>query len=272
MDTCRAGMLVAHQLKMKKKLFLITSIVIAIGGSFSIFLFSNRRFSVIHPERADIDEAVYGLGKVKSSHRYEVITGIISTVTKRYVNEGDTVQKGAPLIKLNEQVLFRAPFNGTITYVNFFEGETAIPNVTVLRLENLQQKYIELSLEQQTILRVRLNQEARVSFESLRGNTLSGKVVAIFPRQDEFIVNIKVDQLDENILPGMTADVTIQIGKIKNAITLPLSAVKNGFITLKRNGRWEKVKADIGKIDGLSVEIKNPPLSEQDFVRVNTGG
>lgn len=258
---------------MKKKRFYIVAftIVFAVVGMAAFYYLNLQKYSVIHPERGNINEAVYGLGKVKSTNRYEVIAGIISTVTKRYVNEGDVVEKGAALIQLNEQAVFRAPFKGTITYANLYVGETAIPNIPVMRLEDLNQKYIELSLEQQSMLRVKLNQPALVSFESLRGKVLSGKVAALFPRQDEFIVRIMVDELDENILPGMTADVSIHIGEIKGAMTLPLSAIKSGMIIIKRDGHWEKVKAEIGQIDGLSAEIKSPPLSEQDSIRLKNG-
>lgn len=257
---------------MKKKwVYLLGLIIFFLLAGFS-FYWRAQNYRIVYPERANITEAVYGLGKVKSANRYEVIPGVISTVTKRYVNEGDVVEKGAPLIKLNEQTIFRAPFRGTVTSALLYEGETALPNVAVLRVEDLDQKYIELSLEQQAMLRVKINQSAQVSFESLRGKKLNGKVGAIFPRSDEFIVNVKVDGLEANILPGMTADVTIHIGEIKNALTLPIAAVKNGVIILKKEGRWKKVKADIGQIDGLAVEIKAPPLSEQDQIRIGNGG
>jgi len=257
---------------MNKKIIAVIALVAVLCAAFAINFFRTRGYTVIHPEKSDINEAIYGLGKIKSKNRFEVIAGVISTVTKRYVNEGDFVVKGTPLIQLNEHALFRAPFTGTVTYANYFEGETVVPNVPILRVEDLEQKYIELSLEQQSVLRLKIDQPAKVSFESLRGTTLTGKVTAIFPRKDEFIVSISVENLEKNILPGMTADVTIEVGSIKNAMTLPLAAIKNGTITIKRDDRWQTIKVEIGQIDSLSAEIKNPPLSETDSVRIKTGG
>ncbi len=257
---------------MKNKWLLISSGLIFVIVTLYLAYSKFNQFVEIHPERGNISEAVYGLGKVKSQKRFEVIVGIISTVTKRFVNEGDLVEKGRPLVEVNGQTVFRAPFKGTITFANLYAGETAIPNSPIIRLEDLENKYIELSLEQQSALRVKLGQTVQVSFESLRGKNLLGKVSALFPRQDEFIVHIQVDSLDANILPGMTADVMIEIGSIKNAIVLPLTAVKNGMIVVKRNGHWEKIKVEVGQIDGLFAEIKDPALTEQDSVRIKAGG
>jgi len=254
---------------MKKWIALIVSTLVIAGLiTFSIVRRMNQ-YTIVQPEKGNIHEAIYGLGKVKSRNRFEVIAGVMSTVTKRFVNEGDFVKKGAPLLQLNEQVIFRSPLNGTVTFSKLYEGETALPNVVLLRVEDLNEKFIELSLEQQSVLRIKLDQPARISFESLRGQTLNGKVAAVFPRDDEFIVQVDAQNLDSKILPGMTADVTIDIGSIENATILPIAAIRNGMISLDRgNGHWEKTKVEIGQIDGLSAEIKSPQLTPQDRIRI----
>lgn len=236
------------------------------GGSISYY--RSKQYEIIHPTRGEITEAVYGLGKVKSNNRFEVIVGVISTVTHRFVEEGQFVLKGAPLIQFESSALFRAPFDGTITFAPLYQGETALPHVPTLRIEDLSNRYIELSLEQQAILRVRPGLPAKVSFESIRGKVLNGKVTAIFPREDEFLTHISVTGLDESVLPGMTADVTIEIGKIPDAILVPLKAVKNSMVIVNKNGRWQKIKVEVGHIDGLFAEIKGGTLSPQDDIRV----
>lgn len=168
---------------------LLSVLLLAIGVTSAVYYYRNNKYEIVHPKKGDIIEAVYGLGKVKSNNRFEVILGVISTVKNRFVNEGDLVEKGAPLIELDDAI-FRAPFRGTVTYVSLYKGETAVPHIPILRLEDLNSCYIELSLEQQSMLRVKLGQPAKVSFESIRGKVLSGKVTAIFPREDEFLTRI----------------------------------------------------------------------------------
>jgi multidrug efflux pump subunit AcrA (membrane-fusion protein) len=253
---------------MKKKSIISLSLVVVLAAAAGIyFYYQKEQYNIIHLSEGDLTEAVYGLGKVKSNNRFEVIVGVISTVTARYVHEGDFVKKGQPLIRFDD-ALFSAPFSGTVTYAKLYTGETAVPHVPVLRLEDLTNRYIELSLEQQSILRVRENQVAKVSFESLRGKVLVGKVASIYSREDEFLVRIEVENLDPQILPGMTADVTIEIGSIKNALLIPLTAIRNGMVTVRRGRGWEKVKVDVGHVDGLFAEIKKGSLQPNDEVRV----
>ncbi|MGZ3695484.1 MAG: efflux RND transporter periplasmic adaptor subunit [Bdellovibrionota bacterium] len=253
-------------MKLKKTALIAISLIILLAAG--TVYFRLQQYDVIHPTHGDITEAVYGLGKVKSDQRFEVIVGVISTVTNRFVAEGDFVKKGAPLIEFDHHALFRAPFDGTVTLAALYPGETALPHVPTLRLEDLRNRYIELSLEQQAALRVRKGQGAKVSFESLRGHVLTGKVTALYPREDEFLARIFVPDLEGSILPSMTADVSVEIGQIHNALLIPLKSVQNGMVTVLKNNHWQKVKVDVGHVDGLSAEITGGVLSPNDALRI----
>ena len=220
----------------------------------------------MRPQRGNITEAVYGLGKVKARQRFEVKLGVISTVKKVFVREGDFVRQGSKLIEFDSNALFRAPFDGTVTLISSFDGETATPQTTVLRLENLKDRYIEISLEQQGALRIQREMPAKVAFESLRGQVLLGKVVALFPKEDAFLAHVEVKNLDPSVLPGMTADVSIEIGTIQNAMLVPLKAISNGSVLVERQGKREKIKVQVGHVDGMSAEILGDSLKPEDEV------
>lgn len=245
----------------------VVVIVLVVAGSFIQRVVQNKQFSRVRPKTGEVTEAVYGLGKVKSNRRYEVKLGVISTVRELYVNEGDVVKAGQNLVRIDSNVIFKAPFDGTITMINNFEGETALPQSVILRMEDLKDRFIELSVEQEGALRIQKDQTARVSFESLRGEVLTGKVKAIFPKGDEFIADIEINNLGASILPGMTADVSIEIGKIQGTL-VPLKALRNGTLTVDRDGRIQKVKVEVGLVDGLSAEIKNSDLKPTDEILV----
>jgi multidrug efflux pump subunit AcrA (membrane-fusion protein) len=214
-------------------LFISLFLLAAVSGT---LLYRRKGYEVVRPKRGEITEAVYGLGRVKSNHRFEVIIGVIATVKKLHVQEGDFVKKGASLIQFETSALFKAPFDGTVTLTAVRENETALPQSVILRLEDLNDRYLELSLEQQAALRVRKGQPAKVSFESLRGKILEGRVAALFPREDEFLAHVSVQGLEASVLPGMTADVAVEVGKIPEATLVPLKALNNGMLTLKRDG------------------------------------
>lgn len=252
----------------KSKALIILTALTAIGVAGGIAFYKNRRFEAAHPKTGDITEAVYGLGRVESDQRFSVIIGVLSTVERQFVDEGDEVEKGAPLVRFDSGSTFRAPFRGTVTFVAAREGETAVPNTPILRLQSLGNRYIELSLEQEAALRVRKGQKAKVSFESLRGKVLEGEVTALFPHEDEFLAHVRVEGLEPNVLPGMTADVSVEIGTIKNATLIPLKAVRNGMVTVRKSGSWENVKVEIGHVDGLFAEVTGAALTPEDEIRV----
>ena len=246
---------------MKKIIPLLLVFIVALGA---FFYFRRQNYQIITPHKGDVVEAVYGLGKVKSHQRFDVIVGVISKVEEVFVDEGDSVKKGDRLIRLDTGLTFRSPFNGTVTLVKLREGEIALPQRALVRVENLKDLYIELSLEQQAALRVKKEQTAKVSFESLRGEVLEGVVTAIFPREDEFLAHVSVAGLKENILPGMTADVTVEIGKIKDTLLVPVKAVNNGMVTVLRDNAWVKEKVELGHVDGMFIEIESNNIKLDD--------
>lgn len=253
----------------KKPWIISAGVLLLLAGSgLGLNYYRQQGYETFRPKKGQVTEAVYGLGKVKSVHRFEVRLGVVSTVERLYVQEGQAVRKGDKLIEFDSGAVFRAPFAGTITLIAHYEGETAVPQLPVLRLEDLTDRFIELSLEQEGALRIQVGQPARISFESLRGQTLNGKVHALFSRDDEFLAHIKVAQLQDSVLPGMTADVTIEIGTNPNAILVPVSAISNGMLTVRRGGKLEKIRAEIGNVDGVMAEIKGDSLTLDDEVLI----
>lgn len=251
---------------MLKPRVVIPIVVIAIALLFILYKFIEPKHETTHPKRGEIIEAIYGLGRVKPRREYEIKVAIISTAEKVFVREGDSVKTGAPLMKLSDSSVFRAPFDGVVTLVSIDEGEPSVPNSPLLKLEDLSDKFIEVSLEQQGALRVQKGQSAQVVFESVRGEKLQGKVAALFSRNDEFLAHIEVEGLKPNVLPGMTADVAIVVGKHENALLVPVSSVSNGYVTVLENRNRVKRQVKVGGIDGQMAEITEGDLKESDEI------
>lgn len=256
-------------MKKTTKLFIAFAVIVVITLVFYFvrLYLQNKNFTRIKPRAGTITEAIYGLGKVRSNHRFEVKLGILSTIKKIYVREGDLITKNQRLVDLDSGVTISSPIAGTVTLVSADDGETVLPQIPLIRVEDLHDRYLELSLEQDGILRIRKGQTALVSFEALRGEVLSGTVSALFPKEDEFIAHVEINNLKENILPGMTADVSVEVGQV-NGLLIPIKAVKNGFVSVQRNKRIEKIKIEIGLSDNLSVEVKGDSIKPDDQILV----
>jgi len=229
---------------------------------------ANNHVSYVKPKRGPIIEAIYGLGKVKPDKFYDVKLAIIKQVETIHVREGSTVKKGDALIEMAGKLTFYAPFDGTVTAINFSESQQVFPQQTILRMEDIEHKYIEVSLEQQGALRVAPGQAVKVIFESIRGEILTGKVTSIFPQNDEFLAHIKVDGLNKNVLPGMTADVAIEVGRKEDALLVPLSAISSGRLRVLRDGKKLVIPVTLGSVDGNWAEVVDGKLIDNDEVIV----
>lgn len=254
---------------MKKRYFIIILLIAAfVAGSF--FWLKKPSYELVSAKMGPMIETVYGLGKVKTHRKYDVKVGVITYVKRIYVKEGQEVKEGAPLILFSETRIFRAPFDGTVTDIVYHESDSVVPQSTVLTMLDLNHMFIEVSLEQEGALRVRKGQAAKVLFESIKGELLPGKVVAIFPKHDEFLVHIEVEGLGENVLPGMTADVSIVVSSNKEVLLVPMQALTNGFLLVQRESQeLVKVPVKIGGIDGEWAEVLDGDVRAGDQIVVN---
>lgn len=216
--------------------------------------------------RDSVVEAVYGLGLVKTDRRFEVKIGVISTVKELFVKEGDFVQQDSLLLTLEGMPSFRAPFAGTITNILHQKGETVFAQSMILRLEDLTDRYVEVSLEQNSILKLEPGMPALLGFEHSMGEQINAQVSSIFSRNGEFVVRVESDHFPPRILPGMSVDVTFVVGKRENALLVPIDGVKNNEVLRIRNGIKQPITISTGFKDHRFIEVRSGDLVESDLV------
>lgn len=231
--------------------------------SLSLIIFSCKK-EVVTPTRGSIVEAVYGLGTVKSEENFSAKVAVTSSVVEYYVSEGQDISKGQKLLKTDQGAIIYSPFNGRITDIPFSIKENIFPQTTILSVANLKKLYLTVSLEQQAIMRIRPNLNTEVSFEFFRNKKIPGKITSIFTASDQFIAKVELSDWPEGVLPGMTADVAIEIAQKKDALLVPTSAIVNGNIIIKRDGKKIKLPVKIGLADLEKTEILSPQLKLDD--------
>jgi len=62
-----------------------------------LFLLISCQKDIIHPQKGDVIETVYGLGIIKSENNYHAKAAILSSVKEFYVTEVQDVNKGQKL-------------------------------------------------------------------------------------------------------------------------------------------------------------------------------
>lgn len=153
----------------------------------------------------------------------------------------------------------------------FKPGEKLAAGATVMRVINPGKLDVEMSLTEAQAFWLEAGAKARVTpaaFPTLSyEGTASAPTVAPKASALGFVVTVALPQTDPRLLPGMKAQVKIE-GQKKDAVLLvPLSAVADGKVTVKKDGKTEEKAVKLGRSDGANAEVVSG-LNEGDEVVV----
>lgn len=174
----------------------------------------------------------------------------------------------------------RAPFSGRlgITLVN--PGQYLNPGDKVVTLQTIDPIYIDFMLPQKNIGSIVLGQVVRLSNDAFHGQSFAGKITAISSKVDPTTRNIQVEATIENpqklLLPGMFANVDIDVGDKQKYLTLPQTAITYNpygstvFVVQPAQGASaptaQQVFVTTGETRGDQVAITNGVKEGQDIV------
>jgi membrane fusion protein (multidrug efflux system) len=125
----------------------------------------------------------------------------------------------------------RAPFAGVlgIRLVNL--GQILSAGDPIVSLQSLDPIFVNFSLPQQQISRIRLGLTVRVKTDALPGEIIEGKITAINPQVEAATRNIMVQATVANtqhrLRPGMFAIATVVLPEQNTVLVIPATAVLN---------------------------------------------
>ncbi|UUO07102.1 HlyD family efflux transporter periplasmic adaptor subunit [Blastopirellula sp. J2-11] len=152
----------------------------------------------------------------------------------------------ARLDRLEKQLVncvIQAPQNGMVVYANetdrrgstetgIAEGTIVREGQTIVRIPDLAKMQVKVTIHESKIDRIRTDMPARIVIQD---RTFQGKVTGIANQPEPtgwFSANVKeygtivsIDGTQEALRPGLTAFVEIQVADIRDALTVPVSAV-----------------------------------------------
>jgi len=173
-----------------------------------------------------------------------------------------------------------APIGGIVTRLPVQEGEMVVmgiqnqPGTTLMTISDLSSIDAEVKVAEADVLRVQVNQTARVTMEAIPGVSFTGRVVEIGASAlpivgtgaaaREFRVKVRLDNPDRQLRPGLTCDAEILTAERQGVLAVPLQAVvirpgKDGqdqtgvFMLDGRTVRFRPVTT--GLIGGLDIEV-----------------
>lgn len=254
-------------IKRHKVFATVVALVVAAGLAALTIRIQRLEAETLSPPiaRGSIIESVYGIGTVKATRSFQLKTGVATTIQRLYVEEGDTVKRGQRLVTLGSIGTFTAPFDGTITSLPFKVGETAFAQAVILQIVDLSDRYLSVSVEQRGALRVRPGQKARISIEGMREQHYEGTVESVYSHDNDFLVRIDISRLPPQVLPDMTADVAIGIAEHDDVLLIPVAALSDGKVYVKRGaGEPKAVAVKTGVVDGEMAEVVSGDLRAGD--------
>lgn len=144
-----------------------------------------------------------------------------------------------------------------------------------LTVADLNQMVIDSHINQADVTRLKIGQQVSIQVEAVTGLKLTGVIERIAPQATlknnikGFSCRILLENPDERVRPGMTANISIPIALADNVLSVPLSAVftEGGerFVYAKKDESWEQRPVKIGVADFSFVEITEG-LQEGDTV------
>jgi HlyD family secretion protein len=171
--------------------------------------------------------------------------------------------------QLNDTVI-RSPINGQVIGKPTPAGQAVAPGVStpmvLLTVADMSKMQIDTQVDESDIGKIQVGQKVTFTVDAYPNQTFSGVISNVSQKATVvsnvvyYNVLVDVDTNGENLLkPTMTARVSINVAESKNALIVPLAAVKsnsNGqYVAVVRNGKIEDTSVTTGITGDNKIEI-----------------
>jgi len=123
----------------------------------------------------------------------------------------------------------RAPFAGRLGLRLVDQGQYLPAGTTIVTLQALDPLYVDFYVPQQAFAQLRVGNDADLAVDSYPGRVFKARISAIAPKLDVasrmLSVRATLSNPDHALLPGMFANVTLDVGTPHRYITLPNAAI-----------------------------------------------
>jgi HlyD family secretion protein len=172
-----------------------------------------------------------------------------------------------------------APFNGTITVLNSKLGDLVNSGTVAARIDDLSTMFVDLSISEVDIAKVKINQKATLTFDAIASKTYNGFIHdidlagSVSSGTVNYNVTIQLIDTDSQIMPGMTASASIVLDSVENVLTVPSRGVRvannQSYVIVLRNGALERIQVRLGLSSDTNVQVISNQLQDGDVVVTN---
>ncbi|MCF8009572.1 MAG: efflux RND transporter periplasmic adaptor subunit [Halanaerobiales bacterium] len=153
-----------------------------------------------------------------------------------------------------EDTRLKAPYTGVITELLVQEGDYINSGQQVATLIDNSQYEVSANIDESELSSLEVGQNVEINMEALPGLELKGKLTEISSKavNNSGVVTISItvliDSVYDSFKPGLSADIEIIVGQVKDKIIIPVTALIN------RNGK--KVVLRVNEDSTKPVEVK----------------
>ena len=179
---------------------------------------------------------------------------------------------------LNEAEI-TAPFAGVVTEADSSVGDVIAAGTTAFRLDNIAHLLVDVNVSEVDINQIKANMPVTMQFDAIPNKTYHGKVVKVNLAGEvasnavTFTITTELTDADALVKPGMSANVTVIVKQVTNALLVPNTAVRtfNGrsLVTLMQNGQPTPTQVTVGVVSDTVSQIVSG-LNEGDTIELPT--
>ena len=182
---------------------------------------------------------------------------------------------------LADDGIITSPLSGTIMTLGYSAGDEISSNTAIAIISNPLEAYISVSIVQEDITSLELEQAAQITLDAFPDQIFTGKLdsMSVQPSRTggstvSYTVNSLFDAPSEKFFEGMTGDVTFITTQLKDVLIVTNRAIVNtdGVQTVKvmlEDGAIEEREITTGFSDGRNVEVLSG-LQEGDTVLIES--
>ena len=202
----------------------------------------------------------------------------------RYVNQSEEISAAQAKVqvlrnKIDEAKII-APFNGTVTSISTVAGELVDSQTVAIQLDNLDNLIVRIYVSQDDINKFHIGQAAVVKFDAIAKKEYTGFVQAISSSGKansngivQYAVDVKLDDVDEDVKPGFTAVVSIVVDQVEDALLVPNQAItttedgsSDAIALVGDGGSIRLVPVEVGPRSDVYVAVTGEGIKEGDEV------
>ena len=199
------------------------------------------------------------------------------------LGESESISAQNLALKKYDSVIIKSPISGKIINIYVEEGEIITSGTkalgdggtTILTIADLNRLVIKADINEVDVNKIQVGQTVKIGFDAIRGNIYQGKIkkIALAGSVTQNIVvypiEVEIQEPDEMIRLGMTADLDIILEKAENVLCVPKEVVRKrdgrDVVEIIKDGKRIPQPVITGLEDDVKIEIKKG-LEEGDRV------